>query len=175
MRLFAFLTPSFHVPSDRGGTPPLLLQDVSKGPHALCKSLVTSAQFKPTRKTDKFIKVSYYDHLRKDLEVLPLNVTVPFWPDILVHGDVQPETCLSSFLLDLKNFLTYMYPARASAPLSIHISHQMCSSHGVRTQEIDVLRIQMEEEVLAVLVVLVDPRHTARGRLERCHVFIDRL
>ncbi|KAH8921072.1 hypothetical protein BT69DRAFT_357999 [Atractiella rhizophila] len=154
-QLHAFLTPTFPVPANKPREPPLL-QDVSKEPHARYASLVTSAQFMPARDTDKFFMVSHRDHLLKDLDVLPSTVS-PFWPEISIHGEVHPESRVSLFLLDLKMFLTYMYPARASAPLCIHVTHQTCSSNGVQTQEVDILRLQMEEETLAVLVILETP------------------
>ncbi|KAH8920245.1 hypothetical protein BT69DRAFT_432803 [Atractiella rhizophila] len=108
MRLPAFLKPAFRMHANPTKSPPLL-QDVSGEPHTLSKSLFTGAQFVPTRETDKFMKVSYRDHLRKDLELLPLNVVVPFWPEILIDGEVLPESPLSAFLLDMTTLLRYMY------------------------------------------------------------------
>ncbi|KAH8920244.1 hypothetical protein BT69DRAFT_1299589 [Atractiella rhizophila] len=159
MRLQALLTPTFFIPlgnDESTQVPRLLFQDVCE-PHAKSQSLITCEQYFPRRPTDKFFDVCYGDHLKKDIELLPSTVLAPFWPEIMLYGEVQHNSRLSSVLIDMQTFLKYMYPSRASGPLSIHVSHRKCSSNGCRSENVDLISLQLDDEVLALLVILETP------------------
>ncbi|KAH8923411.1 hypothetical protein BT69DRAFT_1333887 [Atractiella rhizophila] len=104
----------------------------------------------PSRETDKNVDVTYIDHFRIDLDILPLTIKAAFWETVVVWNVAERLERTANFVEDLQVFLQYMYPARASAPPMIVIDRDSGTSF-------DIVRIKSEEHVLMTLVLLPSP------------------